>query len=34
MLATRTVWFPLGSIASYFDLTEPRVGLEARTRSP
>lgn len=34
MLATRTVWFPLGSNASYFDLTEPRVGLEARTRSP
>ena len=32
MLATRNVWFPLASNASYFDLTEPRVGLEARVK--
>jgi hypothetical protein len=32
MLATHTVWFPLASNTSYFELTEPRVGLEARIK--
>lgn len=32
MLATRHVWFPLASNASYFELTEPRVGLEERIK--